>query len=231
MPSREKEGHNYIPNPHDTSKVDLPALEPLVELLAKNCHDLWAKARLESGWKWGRARDDESKLHPNLVPYEALLSSEKDYDRRTAVETLKTIYILHFHILSPKGPIDKVKWDIKELKWPESRSSTLYTVYHGDKVYRPDPIDASDVVLPSRLHSLAHLLAENTHEVWSVGRMKDGWTYGPKRDDRRKKHPCLVPYVFLTSEEKEYDLNTAMGTLQTLLVVGFQIQDCTPIKS
>ena len=44
------------------------------------------------------ARNDEKKLHPGIVPYEELSESEKDYDRRTAEETLKLILALGFEI-------------------------------------------------------------------------------------------------------------------------------------
>eukprot|EP00644_Phytophthora_capsici_P010568 jgi/Phyca11/507860/fgenesh2_kg.PHYCAscaffold_30_\ len=55
--------------------------------------------------------------------------------------------------------------------------------------------------------------------------MDEGWTYGPQRDDSAKKHPCLVPYVFLTDDEKEYDINIAKETLKTLIAMKFTILD------
>ena len=39
---------------------------------------------------WFR-RNDMLRTHPGLVPYEELSETEKDYDRRTAMETLKLI--------------------------------------------------------------------------------------------------------------------------------------------
>ena len=49
--------------------------------------------------------------------------------------------------------------------------------------YTPHPIDTKDVVLPQELNALAEDIAKNVHEVWSAGRMKDGWTYGEERND------------------------------------------------
>lgn len=89
--------------------------------------------------------------------------------------------------------------------------------------YIPQPIDTKDVVLPEELSSLAEEIAKNVHEVWSEGRMKEGWAYGVKRDDVKKHHPCLVPYEELSETEKEYDRNTAMGTLRFILKLGFKI--------
>lgn len=89
--------------------------------------------------------------------------------------------------------------------------------------YIPQPIDTMDVVLPEELNQLAEMIAKNVHEVWSAGRMKDGWTYGEERNDAELKHPCLVPYEELTESEKEYDRNTSIETLKLIVKLGFKI--------
>lgn len=91
------------------------------------------------------------------------------------------------------------------------------------KQYTPHPIDTSDVNLPEELKELAEKIAENVHEVWSAGRMADGWTYGEQRDDAAKKHPCLVPYSNLTEDEKDYDRRTSQETVKLILKLGFKI--------
>jgi hypothetical protein len=89
----------YRPAPRDTSDVELPrSVRDLTELLAKNAHENWARQRMDDGWKYGPKRDDARKEHPSLVPYESLSESEKEYDRRTAMETLKTILSLGYRI-------------------------------------------------------------------------------------------------------------------------------------
>jgi ryanodine receptor 2 len=83
---------NYNPNPIDLSDVTLDSsLESLVEALAENVHDTWAKGRMNDGWIYGSERDDTKKHHPCLVPYNQLPDSEKEYDRNTAISTLKFI--------------------------------------------------------------------------------------------------------------------------------------------
>lgn len=89
--------------------------------------------------------------------------------------------------------------------------------------YTPHPIDTKGVTLPKGLEVLAENIAENVHEVWSAGRMKDGWTYGDERNDTEKKHPCLVPYEELSEEEKAYDRNTSQETLKLIIKLGFKI--------
>jgi len=69
-----------------------------VELLARNAHENWAEQRLSEGWKYGKRRDDIRQEHPCLVPYDELPESEKEYDRKMAVETLKVIFGLGYKI-------------------------------------------------------------------------------------------------------------------------------------
>ena len=90
--------------------------------------------------------------------------------------------------------------------------------------YTPNPIDTTDVELPEELQQLVESLAENTHEVWSKGRLDEGWTYGPVRNDELKQHPCLIPYSELPESEKEYDRNTSMETLKAIQKLGWKIE-------
>jgi hypothetical protein len=90
--------------------------------------------------------------------------------------------------------------------------------------YHPHPLDTSHVALPESLLPLLEQLAENTHEVWAAQRIKEGWTYGPKRDDAHKHHPCLVPYDQLPESEKVYDRQTASETLKAVIALGYEIR-------
>ena len=90
--------------------------------------------------------------------------------------------------------------------------------------YIPEPMDLSLVDLPESLIQLSERIAENVHEVWAKARIDEGWTYGEKRDDIHKKHPCLVPYDELPEEEKEYDRNTDMNTIKMVKKLGFRIE-------
>jgi ryanodine receptor 2 len=90
---------DYNPTPIETSDVQLPRdLYTLMEELAKSNHDTWAMHRFEEGWSYGPNRDDISKKNPCLVPYDDLPEIEKEYDRNTSQETLKSIYKLGFSI-------------------------------------------------------------------------------------------------------------------------------------
>lgn len=91
---------DYIPHPLDTSNIQLSMdLDSLIEQLAKNVHEVWAAGRVAEGWIYSKERDDIKKTHPCIVPYEQLPESEKEYDRRTAIGTLKFIIAKGFEIV------------------------------------------------------------------------------------------------------------------------------------
>lgn len=90
-------------------------------------------------------------------------------------------------------------------------------------MYNPTPINTEDVVLPKDLEELTEKIAENVHDVWAKGRIDEGWTYGPERNDAQKKHPCLVPYDQLSDNEKAYDRNTAIETVKLIVKMGYGI--------
>ena len=92
-----------------------------------------------------------------------------------------------------------------------------------EKKYIPNPIDTSDIQLPEELNSLLEAMAKNVHEIWAQERINQGWTYGEKRDDTLKHHPCLIAYEDLPEEEKAYDRNTSIETLKLILKLGFKI--------
>lgn len=90
---------DYTPKPIDTAGIELPQdLNELQERIAENVHDIWAKQRMDQGWTYGESRDDAKKQHPCLVAYGDLPDSEKEYDRSTAMETLKLILKLGWRI-------------------------------------------------------------------------------------------------------------------------------------
>ena len=70
----------------------------LTEKLAKNVHENWAKGRIAEGWILGPEREESIKTTPCLVEYEELPDSERDFDRNTAMETIKLIIKLGYQI-------------------------------------------------------------------------------------------------------------------------------------
>lgn len=90
--------------------------------------------------------------------------------------------------------------------------------------YEPKPVDTSDISLPEELLALTERIAENVHDVWSAGRIAEGWTYGEKKDAERKTTPLLIPYDQLPENEKDYDRNTAFETIKLIVKMGYRIE-------
>lgn len=89
----------YTPKPILMKKSELsPEIQELVEKLAENGHDIWAEGKIRNGWEFGEELDKDTKKHPNLVPYEDLSETEKDYDREMVVGTIS--YLIKKNLLT-----------------------------------------------------------------------------------------------------------------------------------
>ncbi|MFM8885558.1 MAG: RyR domain-containing protein [Chthoniobacterales bacterium] len=99
----------WRPPPDESSSAELPDfLRPLIEALAEKIHNRWAAKRLEEGWSYGPERNDKLRTTPNLVDYGSLPEIEKEYDRATAIATLKNLYADGYRIVhgTDDAPVD-----------------------------------------------------------------------------------------------------------------------------
>jgi ryanodine receptor 2 len=96
--------------------------------------------------------------------------------------------------------------------------------------YRPKPIPTDHVELDDDLLGLVELLAENAHDLWASERLRDGWTFGPHRDDAQRRHPCLVPYSQLPERERDYDRTLVVGAVRAILALDFTISRAGPVS-
>lgn len=46
---------------------------------------------------------------------------------------------------------------------------------------------------------------EALHEQWMASKIRDGWKFGPYKDEVKKEHPCLVSYPRLPAEQRRKD--------------------------
>lgn len=106
--------------------------------------------------------------------------------------------------------------------WKESHNY-MVRVLQSIEDYEPCPISLDDISLTDDLLELREAIAENAHDVWATVRKKEGWTFGPERDDTNKKHPDIIPYSSLPDSEKEYDRLMALDTIKLVKKLGFEI--------
>jgi tetratricopeptide (TPR) repeat protein len=89
--------------------------------------------------------------------------------------------------------------------------------------YRPAAFDPARVELEPHVQVAIEQLARLNHDMWAWNRQREGWRYGKRRDDTRKRHPGLIPYAQLSEGEKQYDRNAATSTIRGLLSLGYSV--------
>lgn len=72
------------------SKSVFKFTESEVEMLAQRDHERWVLARLKFGWRWGAARDDAARAHPNILPWSQLPQLVRNQSR-TTIKVLPSI--------------------------------------------------------------------------------------------------------------------------------------------
>ncbi|XP_034436295.1 ryanodine receptor 3 isoform X5 [Hippoglossus hippoglossus] len=84
--------NGYKPAPLELSDVKLTAgHEVLVDKLAENAHNVWAKDRIKQGWTYGIQQDLKSRRNPRLVPYALLDERTKKSNRDSLREAIRTV--------------------------------------------------------------------------------------------------------------------------------------------
>uniref|UniRef100_A0A8C3EY06 Ryanodine receptor 3 n=1 Tax=Corvus moneduloides TaxID=1196302 RepID=A0A8C3EY06_CORMO len=91
LPKNYMMSNGYKPAPLDLSEVKLlPSQEFLVDKLAENAHNVWAKDRIKQGWTYGIQQDLKNKRNPRLVPYALLDERTKKSNRDSLREAIRT---------------------------------------------------------------------------------------------------------------------------------------------
>lgn len=98
------QANGYKPAPLDLSAITLNVkMEELVDQLAENTHNLWAKERIQQGWTYGLNEDPDMFRSPHLVPYGKVDEAIKKANRDTASETVRTLLVYGYVIDPPTG--------------------------------------------------------------------------------------------------------------------------------
>ncbi|XP_068195431.1 ryanodine receptor 3-like [Antennarius striatus] len=101
LPKNYMMSNGYKPSPLDLSDIKLtPGQELLVDKLAENAHNVWAKDRIKQGWTYGIQQDLKSKRNPRLVPYMLLDERTKKSNRDSLREAIRTL-IGHGYNIEP----------------------------------------------------------------------------------------------------------------------------------
>ncbi|XP_076834095.1 ryanodine receptor 3 isoform X5 [Brachyhypopomus gauderio] len=102
LPKNYMMSNGYKPTPLELSDVKLtPSQELLVDRLAENAHNVWAKERIKQGWTYGIQQDVKSKRNPRLVPYALLDERTKKSNRDSLREAIRTLIGYGYNIEPP----------------------------------------------------------------------------------------------------------------------------------
>ncbi|XP_072425167.1 ryanodine receptor 3 isoform X3 [Chiloscyllium punctatum] len=92
LPKNYMMSNGYKPAPLDLSDIKLLAAQDvLVDKLAENAHNVWAKDRIKQGWTYGIQQDIKNKRNPRLVPYSLLDERTKKSNRDSLREAIRTL--------------------------------------------------------------------------------------------------------------------------------------------
>jgi hypothetical protein len=80
----------------------------------------------------------------------------------------------------------------------------------GDEAPSPPWCCASEHVRATCLDGVRRAMAGETpeqhHQAWCDWKRRHGWTYGDRKDEVARTHPCLVPYAMLPREQQVKDM-------------------------
>ncbi|KAJ8044966.1 Ryanodine receptor 2 [Holothuria leucospilota] len=134
LPMNYLMSNGYKPAPYNLSTVTVnPKMERLVEQLAENAHNVWARDRMEQGWTYGLAEDGTYKRNPQLVPYNRLDDGAKKLNRDTASETVRTILGFGYTLEPP--PSDQHDGKFRSLTREATDKKRRSRVYRSQKSY------------------------------------------------------------------------------------------------
>ena len=128
------QSNGYKPAPMDLSQIELNTkMSLLVEQLAENTHNVWAKERISQGWTYGRLEDHLMRRSPHLVPYKLVDDVIKKANRDTASETVKTLIAYGYNLEPPSG--DAAAESAMALVKTESSFVYDFRSYRAEKTY------------------------------------------------------------------------------------------------
>lgn len=67
------------------------------------------------------------------------------------------------------------------------------------------------------------VMARMEHDRWVKEKLATGWTHGPRRDDRLRIHPLLIPYDELNEKDKDLDRDPVRKIPGFLAKVGYAV--------
>ncbi|XP_060131529.1 ryanodine receptor 1 isoform X2 [Zootoca vivipara] len=191
LPKTYMMSNGYKPAPLDLNHIKLtPAQNTLVDKLAENGHNVWARDRVQQGWTYSVVQDIKNKRNPRLVPYILLDERTKKTNRDSLREAVRTLIGYGYNIEPPdqeasqeltKGRSEKVRifraeqfYAVKSGKWYfefEAVTTGEMRVGWARPNVRPDMELGAD--------ELAYVFNGHRGQRWHVGSEPFGRSWQP----------------------------------------------------
>ncbi len=230
--SRQLEAVGYRLGPLIDWGQPLPVLaEHEVERMAAMEHERWVRERLADGWHAGPVKDEDSRIHPDIVSWRELPDEQREINRRLVrarpailARVGVQIYMadvqemlaraLHEAYLEQRlGAGERLgstpsltSWSElhDEFKLSSRRNAADISSVVATLGYNVRPASGQESSLVLTEDEI-DVLAERVHERWVDERETGGWRRGAKRDDAERIHPDLVPWDDLPDDRREID--------------------------
>ncbi|XP_074241464.1 ryanodine receptor 2 isoform X1 [Saimiri boliviensis] len=102
LPKNYQLTSGYKPAPMDLSFIKLtPSQEAMVDKLAENAHNVWARDRIRQGWTYGIQQDVKNRRNPRLVPYTLLDDRTKKSNKDSLREAVRTLLGYGYNLEAP----------------------------------------------------------------------------------------------------------------------------------
>nr|KAF6411638.1 ryanodine receptor 1 [Rousettus aegyptiacus] len=158
LPKTYMMSNGYKPAPLDLSHVRLtPAQTTLVDRLAENGHNVWARDRVAQGWSYSAVQDIPARRNPRLVPYRLLDEATKRSNRDSLCQAVRTLLGYGYNIEPPDQEPSLVE---SQSRWDRVR------IFRAEKSY---------VVQSGRWYF--------EFEAVTTGEMRVGWARPELRPD------------------------------------------------
>ncbi|XP_021095478.1 ryanodine receptor 1 isoform X2 [Heterocephalus glaber] len=158
LPKTYMMSNGYKPAPLDLSHVRLtPAQTTLVDRLAENGHNVWARDRVGQGWSYSAVQDIPARRNPRLVPYRLLDEATKRSNRDSLCQAVRTLLGYGYNIEPPDQEPSQVE---SQSRWDRVR------IFRAEKSY---------VVQSGRWYF--------EFEAVTTGEMRVGWARPELRPD------------------------------------------------
>lgn len=74
-------------------------------------------------------------------------------------------------------------------------------------------------------HMVTPMSPEESHNAWLEHKMRNGWKYGPVKDEMNLEHPCIMPYHLLPPEQRAKDYIFGAIVRTVLAIDGERLGD------